>query len=254
MVPQWARVALTLLGTVAALFSHFVEVFLAAPPRPQDRIWKTIRDGAFGHFDFLTVNVEVINALYWVFSLVGEVAWWLLDVARYPFFEKVIVLSYSLASFSASLATMLTILFIMFVWLDPKFQDEVVAEYEKRGNTVFRYKIVATHCNQIPFALLDALIIKQTKQQLLTHTSPTLWTLLGICLGFNLVYLATLHLNYSKNGRVWIYPFMDESFKTIKGEVVFVISLSLFNFGIAALYHFVAVEAEWAELMWRAHR
>jgi len=170
------------------------------------------------------MHIEVLNAAYWLLSLAGELAWANADGVHNPFFQRALVLAYTMSSFVNALATMLTVLFIAFVWCDTRFQ----------------YKMLATHTNQIPFALLDVFVIKQTKFDLLAKTNPGLLTLLGACAAYNTLYALSLHVNYYKNGGIWVYNFQDDVFKTRRGELRWLVSMTALNMLVIAVYHYFA--------------
>jgi len=186
------------------------------------------------------MHIEVLNAAYWLLSLAGELAWANADGVHNPFFQRALVLAYTMSSFVNALATMLTVLFIAFVWCDTRFQREVVDVMEARGHVLFKYKMLATHTNQIPFALLDVFVIKQTKFDLLAKTNPGLLTLLGACAAYNTLYALSLHVNYYKNGGIWVYNFQDDVFKTRRGELRWLVSMTALNMLVIAVYHYFA--------------
>jgi hypothetical protein len=141
----------------------------------------------------------------------------------------------------------LTILFLKYNWFEPQWRRDVLDVYLARGNHSFVPKILFTHLNQLPIALLDVTLLKQNHGGLFAQVTPPLSTLLCLCFGYSLCYLAFTHANHRLNKGIYPYPFLDKLLSKWSLEILFFVALSLFTFAICATFHFCAVEAAWIE-------
>ena len=246
-----ARSVASVLCALFAVFALYVDVARGTPPRRGDRKWKLLGRGVGGHFSFLTVHIITLQACYWVVCALTELAWiHVLDEtpAIRRTLAKAVTATYAFSVFSSTLGTVLTLLFLKFNWYEPAWRRDVLEMYLRRGNRAFVRKILVTHIPQLPIAVLDLVVLKQT-HGILEAVTPSLWTLLVGSAVYASAYLAFTHLNFRLNGGVYPYPFLDKVLATWSSELTFFAVLTLFVFGVCAAYHFLAVEAGWVEAL-----
>ena len=243
LISKEARVVLTAVCALVAWFTLFVDIYHGTPAQPGDRKWHLLLDGHSGHFSYLTINILTTWAVYWPFSAAAELFWL---YSESELVLKAVTATYAFAVFSSTLGTLLTLLFLKFNWYDKSWRRETLDMYDRRGNKMFRRKILFTHLNQMPIAFFDVVVLKQN-HHILEWATPALSTVLIACFTYSLAYLAFTHFNYRTNGGVYPYTFMDEILKTWKSEITFFVALSLFCFVVCVFYYFVAVEADYIE-------
>ena len=113
----------------------------------------------------------------------------------------------SMAVVSSTLGTLLTILFLKFNWFEPVWRRDVLQMYVDRGNWDFKFKILFTHLNQLPIALFDLLVLKQT-HHILPKVTPSLTSIIVFFSVFSFIYLNLVQANY-RYSKKYPYPFLD---------------------------------------------
>lgn len=232
---QFARLLCTLVFTLVAILTLYIDIFQGSPAEPGDRKWHLMLDGVGGHFCYLTINILVTWAVYWPLCLLGE-----FTVYAYPsnvWAQKIHIAMYSCAVFASALGTLLTLLFLKFNWFEPNWRREVLGMYDSRGNKTFRKKVLFTHLNQLPIAVLDVFLLKQGKA--LQYATPSSAHILGICIAYPVCYIAFTHYNHQFS-KVYPYTFMDIVFQTWRGEIGFVLGLIAFCYFVMSIFHFGA--------------
>ena len=241
-ISQRTRLILTFSCAAIAFITYYVEVFLAAPMGSEDLIWQILLNGFAGYFNFLTVRSEFGLCLYWTVSSYGEYTWCRSTHARFrprPR-NRAIIAAYTSAIFFACLGSMTSALFLRFNWFDPAFQKQVIQVFENEGNPYFKYKLLATHLNQLPIAILDICVIKQTRVRLLARCIPSLRLLLLFCILTTCSYLALVKISFQVNGGSWTYPLKRATFSSLTGELALLVGITTFAFGVCAIFHFLA--------------
>jgi len=246
LVSAGARAALSVVFAVVALVTLWIDLYMATAPEPHDRKWNLVGRGFGGHFCFLTVHIVTTWAYYWPICAVAEVLRWQHGSAD-GWVGVTITAMYRFAVLSSSLGTVLTLLFLKFNWFEAAWRRDVLDMYEARGKWLFRYKILFTHLNQLPIAMFDCVVLKQTHGGLLTHVTPSVSTLLTITVAYCVVYLLFTHANYRFNTNVYPYPFMDKLFAQWSSELAFVTGLVVFVFANVFAYRTIAVESRYVE-------
>lgn len=247
---QRTRLAVTTVFSAIANLTVWIDLYYATPPRVDDRKYKLCARGVGGHFSYLTVNIVAYNAYYWNLCLVGELLW--IYHHRFEHFPvaRAIRASYSMAVFSSTLGTILTLLFLKFNWYEPKWREDVLDVYIKRGNRSFVRKILFTHLNQLPIAFLDLVVVKQTHGVLNVFT-PSLSSLFLCGVVYGAAYLVLVQMNWRMNGGVYPYPFLDKIMAAWPSLLSFYVVLTGFVLTVSFSYHFLAIEADYVErLVW----
>mmetsp|Transcript_21211 Transcript_21211/g.34163 ORF Transcript_21211/g.34163 Transcript_21211/m.34163 type:complete len:380 (-) Transcript_21211:240-1379(-) len=221
------RVVLTTACTLMAWITLYQDVWVAVPPEVNDVKKRLLEKNLNGHFTYLTFHIIFATFVYWNTCFIAEVTW-LYGLNKHEniaWARKLLKFTYSCSGVIAALGVTLAILFLKFNWYEKKWREEILETYTSRGYTDFGPRILFTHLNQTPIALLDMLVIKHRdfleEHMLAFEVSVVFVALYGI------YYISMTHANYRLSSE-YPYPFLKVVLASWKSEIIFILAIVVF--------------------------
>ena len=224
--PDITRFYVHILATALALYGLGLEIYWFPPAKITDERYTFLKSNVLGYFHFLTLWIQTICTLHFVFGLIAEFT------IHFPeyfgscwFVHK---FCYGVMPFVHSTAVMLAILFFKFCWFDDEWQNVVVIRLLERGYGNVRKVACFTHIVWVPLAALDIFYLRNTNAELIQPLSyQMIWS--GF---FGIFYMAIMYSFHTWCG-LWPYPFLNDMGKI--GRLIFFLVIILIFILFSAL-------------------
>jgi hypothetical protein len=201
-----------IVATALALYGLGLEIYWFPPAKVEDERYTFLKNNVLGYFHFLTLWIQTICTLHYVFGLIAEFT------IHFPQYFgtcwSVYKFCYGILPFVQSLAIMLAILFFKFCWFDEGWQNVVVVRLVERGYDNVRKVACFTHIAWVPLAFLDVFYLRKANTELIQPLNyQLLWSAF-----FGIFYMGIMYSFHTWCG-LWPYPFLNDMGKT--GRLIF---------------------------------
>lgn len=225
-----------LLGGINIFVLYFNLIHLY-PPLKTSNIYQLLKFNNLGQYAFLTVNILTSQFYYWLITIIYVT----LNFFGFKY-QKILknfgILSYSMCTINTTLAIIMGLLFMRFVYFNKKWRSTSLNHQIKKRLTNFGEKALFQHLVQIPCCLLDITFVKN--HDLLERYTLSYPKLVFILLLFTFVYYFVMRLDFVLTKQS-PYDFLDKIIGYPVKEAMLLSGVVVFGLIVALIVHGLAI-------------